>query len=565
MKKKICLIIFSLACNLSYSQVNFRDMSSSSGIISAGRSHGVAFADFDNDGDEDIYVLKRSKPNILFRNNGDMTFTDVAKDAGVDYSGLTYTAVWGDMDNDGFPDLYLGNTNTSNKFYHNNGDGTFTDLTSQSGLGNTSTPNSIALADIDNDGFLDIYLGQANQSNVLYHNNGDLTFTNIINEAGADDPLFSMGSIFFDFDNDNDPDLYLVHDSDEPNILLENDGTGHFSDVSAQAGVAWAGQGMGVDFGDYNNDGYFDLYITNLFENVLYLNNGDGTFTNVSTQAKVDDYGMGWSTAWLDYDCDGLQDIYVANESHFTPYPNVLYRNLGDGTFNIVSKGTPLESNYSGFGMATADLNNDGGPDIFVANDNDYENDELFISDQISNNWIKIKCVGVQSNKSGIGTRVEIQTTQGKQVDMVTGGSGYCSQNSLTLQFGIGSASQIDLLKITWPDGAIDTYTQVEPNGYYVVTEGESKYLVTGIQNAIPETNYSIYPNPFSSILNLSFPEGTLPSVVSILNSDGKRVYTSVFNARESQIDLSSLPSGLYIVSIQNNSGSTLRKIVKNN
>jgi hypothetical protein len=150
-----------------------------------------------------------------------------------------------------------------------------------------------------------------------------------LDELGPKSMLNAMGAIFFDYDKDNDPDLYLVHDG-QPNILYKNIGGGRYVDVSTEAGVDYEGFGMGVDIGDVNQDGWMDLYITNLYENVLFLNNGDGTFTNASQKAQVEDYGMGWGTNFLDFNNDGLQDIYVTNDSYFSDYPNVLYKNIGD-------------------------------------------------------------------------------------------------------------------------------------------------------------------------------------------------------------------------------------------
>jgi len=309
-----------------------------SGLDAFSANEGIAIGDFNNDGWEDIYVSSPFGTNRLCKNMGDGTFQEVGSTAGVALSSLSVASTWGDINNDGFLDLYISLVNDNDQLFLNNGDETFQDITLSSGIANNANTKCVNMADVNNDGFLDIYLSNFNTENILFINNGDNSFSNQTTVSGAMDTGPSMGNIFFDYDKDGDVDLYLTHDQLVPNILYQNDGTGVFTDVSEAAGVNAIGYGMGVDVGDMDNDGWLDLYITNLFQNVLFRNNSDGTFENISSDAGVDDNGMGWGNLFLDFNKDGLMDIYVANESDFmNPNdPNVLYKNMGDLTFEKV-------------------------------------------------------------------------------------------------------------------------------------------------------------------------------------------------------------------------------------
>jgi hypothetical protein len=287
-------------------QISYKDVSNQAGVKGGGENIGVAFGDYDNDGDEDLYVSVRDGRNKLFQNIDGSNFINVAELAGVDHEGSSRTSIWLDVNNDGLLDLYVSNFNEIDQLYVNQGDGTFSEDTRLARIYNPGRTFSVNAADVNQDGFIDIYVANFREENKLFVNNGDGTFTNKIDELGPKSMLNAMGAIFFDYDKDNDPDLYLVHDG-QPNILYKNIGGGRYVDVSAQAGVDYEGFGMGVDIGDVNQDGWMDLYITNLYENVLFLNNGDGTFTNASQKAQVEDYGMGWGTNFLDFNNDGLR------------------------------------------------------------------------------------------------------------------------------------------------------------------------------------------------------------------------------------------------------------------
>lgn len=528
--------------------VSFTDVSDMAGINNFGSNSGVAFGDFDNDGDDDIYISRtKTDANLLYENVGNNTFNEIGEKAGVAYQGATVSSVWGDIDNDGYLDLYLGNVNETDILYKNNGDGTFSIISALAGIYNNLHPRSVNMADVNNDGYIDIYVANINGQNVLYLNKGNSSFVDNTLESGAVDTQIAMGAVFFDFDNDGDVDLYLTHDAKQANILYQNDGNGIFTNIAGKANVDYQGFGMGVDFGDFNNDGHFDLYITNLFENVLYRNNGDGTFTNISREAGTTDYGMGWGTSWFDYNNDGWQDIYVANDSYFTPFANILYKNMGDNTFSPVSTENAVSSQYAAYGTACTDVNNDGSIDLFVANLGREDGNQLFINNNIDNNWIKILLEGTVSNRSAIGARVEISYKGKHQTDAVVAGSGFASQNSFTMHFGVEKAEKIDQLTIIWPGGLKEIYRDLEVNRSYKAVEAEDLYqnkLITALSRSNSNVNGEslLYPNPFDNHIILKYNLNHSASVnIRILDVNG-RVIKQIFKGIQ--------PGGNYSVNL---------------
>lgn len=377
-----CALLFALTPAFAQS-LAFQDISSLIGPQAVGAYLGVSVGDYDNDGDDDVYFSSQSSSNLLYENVGEGKFKDVTSTAGLATVRGGYSAVWGDIDNDGDLDLFAGFFGRDNRFYVNNGDKTFREIAASAGVKLNVNTLHCLMADIDNDGFLDIYLTVNNQGNRLYRNNGNLTFTEVTQESGAAYNGRAMGAGFFDYDKDGDVDLYLVHDYGQANHLFQNDGRGRFTNVAAQAGVDFAGDGMGVDFGDYDNDGWLDMYITNYHKSILYRNNGNGTFTDLTSAAQLPGVGMSWGCNFIDCDNDGWLDIFIANQSKFWQllpaiYPNVLFRNKGDGAFVDVAPQAGLATTYDSFGSATLDFNNDGRLDIVVADNVSTTQNEFF-------------------------------------------------------------------------------------------------------------------------------------------------------------------------------------------
>ena len=542
-----CALISLQYCTLAVTAPIFVDVTESAGITfvhTDGRSglrlfneflgSGGGFFDYDGDGDLDIYLVNgaiqtggeqdRRPRNVLYRNNGDNTFTDVTDEAGAGSTAYGVGATVGDYDNDGDIDLYVTNFG-KDQLYRNNGDATFTDVTTHAKVGNPNWGTSCAFADVDNDGHLDLYVANyaayAPESDIrceergvhvycgphaypavhdtFYKNNGDGTFTNrsdLYRHSNLN-PQHGLGVTFGDYDADGDIDLYVANDQD-PNFLFQNTESdnffSNFSEVALISGVCYNDMGkeeagMGTDFGDYDNDGWLDLTVSNYqTETNTVYHNHDGTFFTDNTIttgiAEVTHGYLGWGIKFFDYDNDGYQDIFVANghlmdnitvlEKHVTyPQRNLLFRNLGDGRFvNVVSETDGLALEKVSRGAAIGDYDNDGDLDILVTNCNQRPD---LLQNVIGNrnNWIQIQVVGQKSNRSGIGAKIKVVTGTHVQYWEVQGGGSYLSFHDLRAHFGVGNAEQIDLLEIRWSSGHIDQGTRLPVNRRFIAVEGQ--------------------------------------------------------------------------------------------
>ena len=506
---------------------------------------GIGFFDYDQDGWLDIFQVngttlegfpKGHEPtNHLYHNNRNGTFTDVTARAGLVRTGWGQGVCVGDYDNDGLDDLFLTYWG-QNVLYLNNGDGTFTDVTEKAGLvQQTPRPRwntGCCFVDYDRDGYLDLFVanymdmdfskvpaaGASDRCpwksipvacgphdmpwtrNILYHNNGNGTFTEVSQKAGIleTDGHYSFTALTGDFDNDGWPDIYVACDT-VASILYHNDHDGTFTDVALTAQCAYSADGreqagMGATAGDYDCDGWLDIFKTNFSDDTssLYHNDGDGTFTDATYVAGlgVNTQYLGWGCGFVDLDNDGWLDIFLANGHIYpellkanqgTPYkePKILYRNLRNGRFEDVSKraGPGVSLASLSRGVAFGDFDNDGDIDIVINNMGDVPT--LLRNDGSNRNrWLKVKTVGTHSNRTGIGARVRVVAGQHAQIDEVRSGGSYVSQSDLRLHFGMGSALKADLVEIRWPSGQVDVLKNVETNQVIWVKEG------AGIQRA---------------------------------------------------------------------------------
>ena len=508
-------------------------------LIIEAKGSGLAFFDYDNDGWLDIYLtngtrLKTEWPagqaptSHLYKNNRDGTFTDVTEKSGLARTGWQTGVCVGDCDNDGWDDLFCcfwGH----NILFHNNGDGTFTDVTKRVGLYNEKVRWGAGCTwlDYDRDGHLDLFVcnyiqldaaktaapgdaavcqwkgipvmcgprGLTSDTNVLYHNNGDGTFTDVSERSGIlkPGPRYSITAVSYDFDNDGWPDIYVAVDS-QPSMLFRNNKDGTFTDIAVEAGCAYSDNGheqagMGVAVGDYDCDGWFDIFKTNFADDTcnLYHNNGDGTFTDVTFASGVgiNNRYVAWGCGFLDYDNDGWPDLMQIN-GHVYPEiegheigqtyknPRLVYKNLGQGRFKDVSAsmGPGIIEKFSSRGAAFGDYDNDGDIDVLVLNMNDPPS--LLRNDGgNAQNWIKIKLVGTKCNRTAIGARVRVTTGTHTQMDEVHSGASVMSQSDLRLHFGLGKAGSVDVIEVKWPTTQkIERFTQVKANQILTIKEG---------------------------------------------------------------------------------------------
>jgi tetratricopeptide (TPR) repeat protein len=521
----------------------------------------AAAGDYDNDGWVDLYVTNSRKgvANLLYRNNGDGTFSDVAASAGVDLAndvrGVSTDCIWADLDNDGWLDLYVVRWGTDLLFY-NNGDGTFRDVTHDRFTradGHPGTPwangNAVVAVDFDLDGRLDLYVGNYFRDidlwnldttsimhdsfetsrnagrNALYRQQADGSFVDVAEDLDVADVGWTLAVGFADMNNDGWPDLYVANDFG-PDQLFYNDGAGGFVNASERAIGPDTRKGMNVDFGDFNNDGWIDVYVTNITTaeylqegNMLWRNNGpdaDGVtrFMDISPESGTYDGGWGWGAKFLDYDLDGDLDVFAVNgfisagdESYWYDlaswtvlgkdpadarnWPEIgdrsfsgyeayrFFRNEGHETFREIAKPIGVSSDRDGRGVVWLDYDNDGDLDLYVANQG--QPPHLFRNDLNSDrHWLEVRLRGdpaTGTNADAVGTRVTVVAGQERQFRERDGGTGFSGQSDPRVHFGLGDHDRVDLLEVRWPDGGIQYLENVSADRLVTVRQDPARYV----------------------------------------------------------------------------------------
>lgn len=459
---------------------SFADVTDKAGLIHSGWGQGVCAGDYDNDGFTDLFVTYWGH-NVLYHNNGDGTFTDVSQRSGVRNSEPRWSTgcAFVDYDRDGHLDLFVANYVGLND------------------LNNWPLPSSGPC----------LYKGTMvacgppglpGAKNILYHNNGDGTFTDVSEKSGIlkENGTYGLGVLTADIDNDGWPDIYVANDS-QPSALYRNNKDGTFTDIGVIAGCAYSQDGkpqagMGATAGDYDCDGWLDIFKSNFSEDTcsLYHNVGKGQFFDDVTFAAglgLNTRYLGWGCGFVDLDNDGWPDIFLSN-GHIYPElktlsldihyaePKVVYYNLRNGRFEDVSNqmGADLQHPVSARGTAFGDFDNDGDVDVVVNTVNDLP--QLFRCDsQTGHHWLKVRAIGTKSNRSGIGARLRCVTGTHAQIDEVRSGGGYASQSDLRVHFGLGESTRVDLLEVRWPSGIIDELTNVNADQLITVQEGKGR------------------------------------------------------------------------------------------
>ena len=551
---------------------------------------GITAVDYDNDGFYDLFIPDGVESRLL-RNKGDGTFEDVTARSGLGGLDGVSVGLFADYDNDGYKDFFVSRTFRHNQLFHNNGNGTFTDVTQKSGIGDDSCTTVASWGDYDNDGYLDLYVGRYldprkdipttfyarnGEPNQLYHNNGDGTFTNVTEKAGVGDPGLCLGTVWGDYDDDGYPDLYVVNDFGRK-TLCHNNRDGTFTDVTVKSNTLDYGAGMSASFGDYDNDGRLDIYVANIrsdhdwfaeaptvarymlncmrqgvwqtdmplysqifrqsgfgfvgvFQqmasgNTLLRNKGDGTFEDVTVKTNANPIGWFWGSSFADFDNDGWQDIYSANgwvyndkdtEIEMEFLSNVVNQqkeykkgiffdpkyfgrrswhgwernrmlyNTGKGDFLEVGRPTGTDLLLNSRGIALADFWNRGALDIAVAASTDRH---ALLKNAVGphRNWLAVELVGTRSNRDAVGARVTIRVRGKQQMREVVLGDGYGSQNSLRLYFGLDNAVSADDVTVKWPrSGIVQKFENVAANRIIEITEGkqqlQEKHYTGGVE-----------------------------------------------------------------------------------
>ena len=549
------VVLFFILHAAAFAEVRFVDATAAAGISFQhvdGRTgekylietlgSGALFFDFDVDGALDLYIVNATHipppvdekhshghlpENKLYQNNGDGTFTDITQKAGVGDTGYGVGCASADIDNDGYPEIYITNYG-HNRLYHNNGDGTFTDITQKAGVGDERWGTSCAFLDYDNDGDVDLYVVNymkfsvaenqrwetrgirtycsptdqiagshfVSEPDILYRNNGDGTFTDVTEAAGISHRALGLAVAVGDYDNDGYPDLHIANDM-EADLLYRNNGDGTFTETADLTGTGYdgngfPGSGMGSAFGDYDNNGYLDLVVSNAssLPVVLYQNESAAFFTDVSFPAGIGAVTLPyfkWAVEFFDYNNDGLLDIFVANghlqenialfSDSTYPQSDLLFRNTRqqNGTYHFtdasVEVGLAHLPKRVSRGAAFGDYDNDGDIDIFLNNSNQPAT-LLRNEGGNSNHWLTIQPIGTQSNASGIGTKIVVKAGDMSLFKEVRSGASYLSQSDLRLHFGLGENSEVDSLEIHWQSGLTERFSNLKSNQILHIKEG---------------------------------------------------------------------------------------------
>jgi hypothetical protein len=557
----VTALLAMLAWSEGFANIRFQEIAEKAGVHAEHHTHAfngpyaevlemftsggasVAVGDYDGDGLDDLFVTDSAtgKPLHLFHNNGDMTFTDVAVAAGVaggnDPNTIVSDALWFDYDNDGREDLLVARFGTP-LLYHNEGNGKFKDVTKTSGLNKFGNTIAVIAFDYDNDGYLDLMFGnyfkpvnllEGKDDHVLpndldnaingggvtlWHNTGHGSFVDVTEKAGfAKHTGWTLDLGHGDFNNDGLQDVYLACDYGTDRIFFNN-GDGTFRDATEKSIGFDTRKGMNVDVADYDNDGWMDIYVTNITDeymkecNMLWHNNHDGTFTDVSKETNTCATLWGWAAKFGDFDNDGWQDLFVVNglrsagKENYIPilldlitkpgvdftdvknWPKIgnmtwsgyqkkkLFHNLGGQAFKEISAQAGVDNDRDGRGIAIADFDNDGRLDIFQTN----ANQPALLYHGVTEgggNWVQFLLTGTKSNRDAIGARITITAGGLTQIHEIDGGNGYAGQSMRRAHFGIGKATKIDAAEIHWPSGKVEKLVPPPINSLTKIVEGQ--------------------------------------------------------------------------------------------
>ncbi len=584
----------SLFCCLAVAQPFYSNTATERGInttkMQLSIGNGVSFRDFNGDGLDDLTFGTELGQYIDFYINEEGAFRKI--DPLIDNKDEVKQILWVDFDNDGDQDLYIATVNAINRLYERVGDLEFTDITEQARLSQKiNNSYGAAFGDFNRDGWLDLYYGEREWpigNSQLYVNNKNGTFTKIsINSNSDDDLKLPFCSAFFDYNNDKWPDIYTAQDKLRLNTLLRNEGNCTFTDVSIPTESNLRMNAMCVAVGDYDNDGWQDVYVTNTPIGNAMLRNipNQDLFEEVADENGTGFYGNGWGANFLDADNDGFLDLYVCGSIVGSDVvSNEFYRNLGDGTFEQPDYGFEGDT-VSSYVNAFGDFNQDGYPDIAVKNDAPFDA-QFWENSGHTNNWLKVSLEGVESNRDGVGALIKVFTADLTQTRSVHCGMGFLGQNTRDAMFGLGNHTVVDSIHIQWPTGHLDKLYEPEINRRMEVMEGSTTSgqidLDPGITNSCrsfedppeeiddpdpdPEVILSlavdqtkVYPNPAGERLYFSKPlQG---ATVTILDLSGKKQLE--YGAVRSFIELSVLAPNLYLLVVGKEGKVLHRQLLK--
>lgn len=552
-------------------------------VTTAGDSRSVNWIDMDQDADLDLFISngpQAGENNFLYQNNGKGGFTPVSGQPIVEDQAPSDGATWGDFDNDGDPDCFVVNWyGMNNLLYKNNGDGTFEKISTGAPVTDGGYSETASWGDYDRDGLLDLYVTNSggNKRNFLYHNDGNDHFTRILLGAPATDAATSRCVNWVDFDNDGDPDLFVTNEENQHENLYRNDGNGVFVKLNSSPLLSDGGKTMSASWGDFDNDGDPDVFLANDQGNDALFRNDNGNFVKITTGPVVTSGGNTFGSQWADVDNDGDLDLFVTHSFWGDRWQNSLFLNQGDGTFlRDTSEMVSRDLGWS-YGCAFGDFDRDGDLDLGVAtcynaNQTDYLYENH--SAENDNRWLEVRCIGTISNRSAIGARVSIKTwangMERLQIRDISAQSGYCGQNQLDAHFGLGAATSIDTLEIVWPSGMHEYFTEIQPDQFITITEGQGITKAPVPAQAPP---LRIQPNPFTDSITVGWNMPEMAAVnLKIIDLQGNTIYFRqeklgqgpqewLWNGKDSTGNKA--PAGVYFVYLNAHDWSASAKIIR--
>ncbi len=573
------LILSVLIISSNFAQM-FTKITSGPMVSDGGDSRAVNWIDYDNDGDIDLFVTngpQLGEDNFFYENNGDGTFTKIDTIVISQDGKASDGSSWGDIDNDGDLDLFVANWwGQPNLLYKNNGDKTFTLQQTSILSTETSYSETGSWGDYNRDGYLDLFVCNSGGSlrNFLYKNNGDGSFIKV-SDTFLNETFNSRNIDWIDFNDDGFPDIFVTNEGNQNENLYLNNGDDTFTPADISSLLQNGGSTAGSNWEDIDNDGDFDVLLINWSNqrNHLLINNGDGTFTKLNEPPFTTDISNSFGSSVGDIDNDGDLDIIISKAFTTQKTVNLLYVNNNDGTFTK-SNDTAVQDSGWTYGIAFGDYDNDGWLDLFEARCyNANENNVLFHNNGGNYNWIMLNLEGILSNRSAIGAivklKVEISGTPVWQMRRVAGQNGYCGQN-LQVHFGLGNSSQIDSIVIQWPSGIIQNVNDALINQYNTIEEDTSLVSVDfNNQNKLEgfrlEQNY---PNPFNPTTTIEFtiPNSEFTSLI-VYNLLGEKVATLVndfINSDTYKIEFNAidLPSAMYFYSLKSGDFIETKKLL---
>lgn len=577
----LALVPLCLAIAPVSAQITYVDMADTLGVVHTYGDGlfggGLSFLDFDGDGWDDLTLTSEYGAPLSFYRNTGGAFEQIDPPF-IQHQTESKQVLWVDVDNDGDKDLFVtaryfnGSQPTfaRTRLYENDGNFNFADITVPSGLPIQEAPTfGASFGDVNNDGWLDLLV--MNRSgygipyiNHLYLNDGNGGFLDHTAAIPMDTTMIFCGA-FFDHDNDLDQDIYMAADKYFGNPFFQNEGNAVFTDIGQISGAGIAIDAMNVGIGDYDNNGYLDIYCTNTYlspdgGSKLLQNNGDGTYNEVAFDAGVEYDDVGWGANWLDLDNDGDLDLYVSGTWPVSPSTlSACYINQGNGSFVRSTTSGFLDDVTASYSNAVGDLNNDGYPDIMVNNEDPYRS-QLWVNSGGSAHWLKVSLEGVVSNRDGIGSFIECYVNGQKTIRYTHCGIAYLAQNSGTEIFGLGTNTMVDSLKVRWLSGIVDVLYDIPADQRVHVIEGSTN-MPTSV-GVLSAERMQLYPNPAKGYVTIELPGRVSIQQIEMYSSAGESIPVQTqASGNRVHLDLRGVAAGVYTIRARTTHGILWKKL----